>query len=426
MQNSFDPHLSDTFFSPLYAALPRAHQRRDCPSLPDADWLRFCVERVIHQEASGRGFLQRLSDRNDRSVASSTYFDANATARRLRLVREVAELVGDDWDRRAAQAEIDPFDALACLANYELFAGDGHYLAAATHDQAIDGKRRAVGHFFGMNLRTMRLFSMAMADQSAGRKREHDMHMLKRLDVQALRRGTPTGRKVIWVWDRAGIDALQWQKWKYQHGIYFISRAKDNMTLECQGALDFDANDPINAGVEDFSLVIVGGQSLRCVHYRDPITQQTFTFLSSLTEVPPGTIAALYRARWDIEKAFDETKTKLGEKKSWGSSDKTRAIQAETIVLTYNLMLTLEHAIAVQHGLRAEDDARRRRKRLTLATQQALANHATVSPTVCACWLRASQRGLRFIRWLRSMIDRNASLSLAIAKLRAAWGLQNV
>lgn len=271
----------------------------------------------------------------------------------------------------------------------------------------------------------MRMFSLAMADLSAGRKREHDMHMLKRLEPQALRRGTPTGRKVIWVWDRAGIDAVQWQKWKCQHGIYFISRAKDNVTLERHADLDFDANDPINAGVEDFSLVIVGGQSLRCVRYRDPVTQQTFTFLSSLTEVPPGAIAALYRARWDIEKAFDETKTKLGEKKSWGSSDKTRAIQAETVVLAYNLMLTLEHAIAVQHGLRAENDARRRHKRLTLATQQAQANHATVSPMVCACWLRASQRGLRCIRWLRSMIDRNASLSLVIAKLKAAWGLKN-
>lgn len=204
-----------------------------------------------------------------------------------------------------------------------MFAGDGHHLAAATHDAARDEKRRAVGHFFGMNLRTHRLFSLAVADQSGERKREHDLRALKRLDGDALRSGTPTGRKVIWVWDRAGIDALQWKKWKHQLGIYFISRAKDNMTHERNGDLDYDPTDPVNAGVQNFALVIVVGQSLRCVRHHDPVSGQSFTFLSSLTEVPPGVIAALYRARWDIEKAFDETNTKLGEKRR-GDHDRWR------------------------------------------------------------------------------------------------------
>lgn len=423
MNKTSDPSLYATLLQPLVSAAAVAHHHRSCPSLPDAEWLTCCVNRALHQEPSGRAFLQRLSDRDDREMASSTYFDANATARRLRLLKEVSDSVGDNWDTQAHAAGLDPFANVSCLSSYAIFAGDGHYLEAATHDKPIDGTRYAVGHFFGLDLRTHRMFSMAVAESGGTRKREHDMRALKRMDADILRRGTPQGRKVIWVWDRAGIDALQWQKWKQQHGIYFISRAKDNMTLEKASELEFDADDPINHGVTSFTLVTVNSQILRCVHYRDPATGKRFVFLTSLTTIPPGVIAVIYKSRWDIEKTFDETKRKLGEKKSWGSSDISKQIQAEAIALTYTLMLMLEHRIRVDHNLTAEDDARRRAHRLQAAIKKSKRRGCTLSPIIQACWLRATQRGLRFIRWLRSMLDRRASLSLAVAKLRVAWKL---
>jgi len=67
--------------------------------------------------------------------------------------------------------------------------------------------------------------------------------------IQALRQGAKKGRKVIYIRDRAGIDFAQWHQWKNQHAIYFVSRVKENMKLEHPLALDFDRNDPINAGV---------------------------------------------------------------------------------------------------------------------------------------------------------------------------------
>ena len=379
--------------------------------------------RSLEQEPSGRGFLQLLHDRSDRAIATSTYFDSNATARRLKLLREVGLEVCSQLDAHGRDREVDQFGATASLDGYDIYAGDGHYLAAATHDKPIEGKRRAVGHFFGLSLRTHSMFPMTIAECGDGRKGEHDMRALKRLEIAALRRGAPRGRRVIWVWDRAGIDATQWQRWKQNYGIYIVSRAKENMTLEHMGDLPYNADDPINRGVTSFTLVAVNNQALRCVRYCDPVTGTKYIYLTSLTAIEPGVIAALYKARWDIEKVFDETKRKLGEAKSWGSTNEARAIQAEAIAMTHNLMVLLEGQVQDAHRLLPENDAKRRNARSTQAEKIARARGAKLSPLVRRLLLKATQRGLRFIRWLRHMIARNASLEIALAKLGAIWRL---
>jgi hypothetical protein len=64
------------------------------------------------------------------------------------------------------------------------------------------------------------------ADTGGIRKRERNTRALKRLDIETLRQSAPKGRKVVYVWDKAGIDFLQWFKWKHAGGIYFVSRDK--------------------------------------------------------------------------------------------------------------------------------------------------------------------------------------------------------
>jgi hypothetical protein len=88
-------------------------------------------------------------------------------------------------------------DTLAELRGIDLYAGDGHYHAAGTHDAPIKG------------------------------------------------------RQVLYVWDCAGTDMRQWCKWKQAAGVYFLSRAKDLMKITCFGEIEFDREDPINAGVLD-------------------------------------------------------------------------------------------------------------------------------------------------------------------------------
>jgi hypothetical protein len=49
---------------------------------------------------------------------------------------------------------------------------------------------------------------LTVADQ-AGRKHEHDLRALKRLDIATLRQGAPKDRRVLYIWDRAGVDFRQ-------------------------------------------------------------------------------------------------------------------------------------------------------------------------------------------------------------------------
>ena len=54
------------------------------------------------------------------------------------------------------------------------------------------------------------------------------MRALKRLSITSLRQCAANGRKVFYVWDRAGIDFQQWHRWKQGGGVYFLSREKAN------------------------------------------------------------------------------------------------------------------------------------------------------------------------------------------------------
>ena len=51
------------------------------------------------------------------------------------------------------------------------------------------------------------------------RKKKRDIRALKRTTLAALRQGAAKGRKVLYIWDRAGIDFKQWYDWKQGSGI---------------------------------------------------------------------------------------------------------------------------------------------------------------------------------------------------------------
>jgi IS4 transposase len=67
------------------------------------------------------------------------------------------------------------------------------------------------------------------------------------------------------------------------------------------------------------------------VRYRDPETGTVYDFLTSVTDLEPGLIAALYLARWRIEKVFDTVTgriktTHLGSKLSRSKSPTLGAV----------------------------------------------------------------------------------------------------
>jgi len=415
-----DAPLSTRFFTPLLDLLATCTHRRHCPDLSDSDWLRLGVQRCLQPQTSGRGFLQTLAALTAPCCPeNSHFFESLKSQRRLALCAEInARLC-----THARTVLPDALAAFPALAGFDVHAGDGHFHAHATHDPVDSkGDHHAVGHLYSRNLRTGCLSHLTVNDQQA-RKKEHDMRALKRMDIVALRQGAPKGRKVLYIWDRAGIDFVQWHKWKQGSGIYMLSRTKANLKLLPCGNLTFDGSNEINAGVLRDELVgtATSGLMVRRITFHDVVAGRDFEFLTNVLEsaVPPGVLAQLYRMRWEIEKSFDEVKNKLGEKKAWATSATAKSMQAQFICLSVNLLQLLEHELDKQ-GIRNTPEQTRRAARLDLSNKVA-ATANTVLPKTLRLMQRITQHSVKLIRWVAAQLWANIPWQQACAVLIALY-----
>ena len=107
------------------------------------------------------------------------------------------------------------------------------------------------------------------------------------------------------------------------------------------------------------------------------------------------------RQRWGIEKVFDELKSKLGERKSWGSGATSKTCHAEFLCLAHNLMVLLEQQVVEAKG--ADNDPERERKARRKEEAEAAGGN-----DVATALQRFTVRSLKFIRWLRNFVYRDA------------------
>lgn len=413
--------LRDHLFAPALAQLPGCSHLRHCPELADSRWVQLGVSRCLLPLTSGRGFLQWFASLSPELCPDHSLFFATLhSKRRLALI--------DELNARLCQHSRttlpDALKVFPCLDGFDVHAGDGHFHAHATHDPADSkGRKHAVGHLFTRDLRSGLLHHLCVADQ-VERKKEHDMRALKRMTLAALRQGAPKGRKVLYIWDRAGIDFKAWYDWKQGSGIYMLSRCKENMALVKCGDLPIERNDAINAGVLKDELVGPSGSGamLRRVTYQDALSGHTYEYLTNLidSQVPPGVLAWLYKSRWDIEKSFDEIKNKLGEQKAWAGSATAKAMQAQMICLTLNLLHLLEHELKEEEGIENEAEDKRRQKRLEQA-REAVKKAGGVLPKTLEMVRRSTQHSVKFIRWVASRLWQSDPWKLACAALATLY-----
>ena len=156
---------------------------------------------------------------------------------------------------------------------------------------------------------------------------------------------------------------------------------------------------------------------MRWIKCPDPETGRELSFMTSEFTVPPGLLAFIYKLRWNIEKAFDEKKNKLGVVKAWSASAEAKCQQAHFVCLAHNLMLMLERLIGESEGLRDEKVEARRLARQALAERVAAEAGRRPNPLVTGC-TRATERSLQFIRWLRYCLGKPRRWSLEIEALR--------
>ncbi|MEO8353040.1 MAG: transposase [Chthoniobacteraceae bacterium] len=354
----------------------------------------------------------------EETPSSSHFFETLKSQRRLALVSEVSDAVA----RGLPPLEPNRFEKVPELDPFEVYAGDGHFHAAAAHDPRVpeDGRKYAVGHLFMLNYRSHALSHLTVADQ-VNRKKEHEMRALKRMDVDTLRQGAPKRRKVLIVWDRAGIDFRQWERWKQSGGLYFLSREKDNMKLECIRTNAWNREEPRNQGVLSDELVATSQEvSVRRIRYHCPLRDEGFSFLTNELTLPPGVVAHLYRLRWEIEKSFDELKNKLGETKAWATSAAAKTMQAHFLCLAHNLMVRCERDLARAHGVRNEAEIARREERLE-KEEKRLAKMGQVVPMLVRALQRLTVRSVKFVRWLRVQLFQLPHQPPAIDVLRQSY-----
>jgi len=402
------------FLQPLAEVFSQVTTRRNCPVESDWDWLHKGVDRVLANGRSGRDFLQTFQPFWRQSMQVGPYFETLASDRRLAMVAECSARLR----ARVDAVRPSPLAGFTALAAFEVYAGDGHYLAAATHDPARGQTHWPTGHFFALNLKSQSLFPLTLADQDA-RKKEHDARALKRQSVAQLRQGAGKGRKVMWVWDKAGVDLPFWQERKAS-GIYFLSLRKAGMVLELELERSLDLTQPINQGVQSDRVVQDRrGLRVREITFQNPCDGQVYVYLTSEMTLEPGVLVLLYKTRWEIEKVFDETKTKLQEKKSWATSATAKQMQAHFVAIVHNLLLLVQD-LHQQQGVENTAETERKQKRLQ-AQAQALAKKQQTLPFIYQALQRFTQASFKLIRWLRTHWHLPTSLPQALLQLQCLY-----
>ncbi|MBF0196202.1 MAG: transposase [Planctomycetes bacterium] len=408
---------------PLGVLIKKNSHHRKCRSLTDEDWARGGILRALSLEASGRGHLQHLTLTQESFTHVGHYFASLKSKRRLKFVEELSTQLSrtkNAWDYCD-----DPFADCSDLDNFDIYSGDGHYHGAPVHEKMVKGKKYGTQHFYGRNMRNHMVFQLDVAEYGGWRKKESDIRMLRRQDIEKLRQAAEVGRKVLWVWDSACMDFMQWFKWKMNSGIYFLTKEKKLNNLQIIGKPPFDSNDPINHGVLKDEMVTGSscGSQMRRVTYKCPDTEVVYHFVTNLNHtIRPGVIAYLYKCRWNIEKTYNTFKHKFNEKKAWATKPEAEKAQAHFLCLAHNLSLILNRKIQretppsndnsqrQEKGININDKHIKRRKKRQKSLLEKTQKKGRHVGELLLREHRLAELPVVFYRWLREFV-----------KIRASW-----
>lgn len=394
-------------------AFDYVRSKRAAGTLTDKRFVRLGINRVLQNNNSGRDYLQKLKECTDDPLARATFFDALHSSRRCAMVEEAAQGLGRVIAREMGEANVDYLADFDELAPFRVLAGDGHTIAHSSHAAKNQkGNSEPSSTIYLQDLRTGLMESFAPVSGNGNRK--HEMPVFRRtlLDCQNT---TSNPVKTIFVLDRAFIDGLFWKPPpnKPKPPGYVITRMKTNMTPVCFDELEFDRNDPVNAGV---TRVWMGGFTSACgimhvVDYVDPETGQMYQFLTTLNpdEIRPGVIAYLYFLRWRIEKSFDTFKSDFRETKAWAGGKDAQIMHSSFIAMAYNLTRFLLSVLEKNHGIHDEKVERKYEKELQRRAQTAEGQKRSIHP-LHQKMRRMPKLSAQYIRTIRNHIGAKMSI----------------
>ena len=421
-----DNEFSTRFFADVFQLYPQSSRPYRCTDISDIHYCQLGTLRCLSSSTSGQQFLQFHADQGIANIEPSHFFKALKSPRRLANITSINDLLAGPMKQRIA----DPYAQCEELNGWDIYAVDGHYHHAATFDKKSTNSKgelraTATGHFFRMNMRTHHLSCLGMANPEDGKKKAHDITVIKRSTADQLRNGAPKGRKVMLIWDKACIDYRLWYKLKHTYGIHFITLEKSNSTAQTCSTDQLDRSDSRNEGVvSDHYVGTSNSVTLRRIVYTNPEDGVTYTCLTNDHTLPAYQIVLLYKQRWDIEKIFHQFKSKMNERKSWAGSLEAKQSHAIFECLAHNLLLLFEQYLRESEGLRDELEEKKQpgRSKATAVASKVAGIIRTVGNFINTALTRATQRTQRFIRWVRVWIYKQAPWQDSIARLREVWG----
>jgi len=110
----------------------------------------------------------------------------------------------------------------------------------------------------------------------------------------------------------------------------------------------------------------------------------------------------------------------LSEKKAWGTSLVAKAAQGQMVALTHNLMVIYEARLEEEHGVSNEAEDERRQQRVEQLKKSARRAGRELSSLRLDA-RRATQRSVKFVRWLRQALRENLAEGDAVPRLTSLY-----
>jgi hypothetical protein len=172
----------------------------------------------------------------------------------------------------------------------------------------------------------------------------HDVRIMDQLRIEP---------GAIYIVDRGYIDFARLHRIHLAAG-FFVTRAKNNFRFQRL------YSQPVTSAAVRCDQVVVPrnfyarrdyASKLRRIRYVDPETQKKLVFLTNNFTLPPETVAALYRCRWQVELFFKWIKQHLRIKVFYGTTENAVKTQIWIAITVYVLVAIVKKKLKLEQSL---------------------------------------------------------------------------
>jgi len=141
----------------------------------------------------------------------------------------------------------------------------------------------------------------------------------------------------------------------HQQQAFFVIRAKNNLAFSRRTSRPVDKSRAVRS---DQTIRLTGPRSavyypepLRRIHYVDIESHKRLIFLTNNFNLSPGTIARLYKCRWQVELFFKWIKQHLRIKAFYGTTSNAVKTQVWIAITVYVLVAILKKELGIEASL---------------------------------------------------------------------------